>query len=91
MPLKANYADIELDRSKGGGEPPSAGAVSPAEGGAGVVRRRSGHGKYARRRRDEIRNISQIVICSSRAKHTSRMYAFTEQGVAMLSDEVVDS
>jgi hypothetical protein len=35
--------------------------------------------------REEIRNISQIVICSSNAKHASRMYAFTEQGVAMLS------
>jgi hypothetical protein len=35
--------------------------------------------------REEIRNISQIVICSSNAKHAPRMYAFTEQGVAMLS------
>lgn len=35
--------------------------------------------------REEIRNISQFVICSSKAKHASRMYAFTEQGVAMLS------
>lgn len=35
--------------------------------------------------REEIRNISQSVICSSKAKHAPRMYAFTEQGVAMLS------
>lgn len=35
--------------------------------------------------REEIRNISQIVICSSFLKHAPRVYAFTEQGVAMLS------
>ncbi len=35
--------------------------------------------------RDEIRNISQFVICSSGFKHAPRSYAFTEQGVAMLS------
>jgi hypothetical protein len=35
--------------------------------------------------REEIRNISQFVICSSDFKHASRAYAFTEQGVAMLS------
>ena len=35
--------------------------------------------------REEIRNISQFVICSSGFKHASRAYAFTEQGVAMLS------
>ncbi len=34
--------------------------------------------------RDEIRNISQIVICS-KIKHAKNVYAFTEQGVAMLS------
>jgi hypothetical protein len=35
--------------------------------------------------RDEIRNISQSVICSSTMKHAKNAYAFTEQGVAMLS------
>jgi hypothetical protein len=35
--------------------------------------------------RDEIRNISQSVICSSTIKHAKKAYAFTEQGVAMLS------
>jgi hypothetical protein len=35
--------------------------------------------------RDEIRNISQSVICSSTMKHEKNAYAFTEQGVAMLS------
>lgn len=34
--------------------------------------------------RSEIRNISQIVICSD-IKHARNVYAFTEQGVAMLS------
>jgi hypothetical protein len=34
--------------------------------------------------RDEILNLSQIVI-SSRIKHAPNVYAFTEQGVAMLS------
>ena len=34
--------------------------------------------------REEIRNISQIVI-SSRIKHAPNVRAFTEQGVAMLS------
>lgn len=34
--------------------------------------------------RDEIRNISQIVI-SSKIKHSRNVFAFTEQGVAMLS------
>ena len=35
--------------------------------------------------RDEIRNISQSVICSSTMKHAKNVYAFTEQGVPMLS------
>ncbi len=35
--------------------------------------------------REEIRNISQIVICSDAIKHARNVYAFTEQGVAMLS------
>jgi hypothetical protein len=35
--------------------------------------------------REEIRNISQSVICSSAMKHAKNVYAFTEQGVAMLS------
>ena len=35
--------------------------------------------------RKEIRNISQFVICSSTIKHARQAYAFTEQGVAMLS------
>ena len=35
--------------------------------------------------RDEIRNISQSVICSSTMKHAKKVYVFTEQGVAMLS------
>jgi len=35
--------------------------------------------------RDEIWNISQSVICSSTMKHAKNAYAFTEQGVAMLS------
>lgn len=34
--------------------------------------------------REEIRNISQIVICST-LKHARNVFAFTEQGVAMLS------
>ena len=34
--------------------------------------------------RDEIRNISQSVICS-KIKHAKNVYAFTEQGVAMLA------
>lgn len=34
--------------------------------------------------RDEIMNLSQIVI-SSKIKHTPNVFAFTEQGVAMLS------
>jgi len=35
--------------------------------------------------RDEIRNISQSVICSATLKHAPKVFAFTEQGVAMLS------
>ena len=35
--------------------------------------------------REEIRNISQFVICSSTMKHAKSAYAFTEQGIAMLS------
>ncbi len=35
--------------------------------------------------REEIRNISQNVICSNSMKHARNVYAFTEQGVAMLS------
>jgi hypothetical protein len=34
--------------------------------------------------REEIRNLSQIVISSS-IKHSPNVFAFTEQGVAMLS------
>ncbi len=34
--------------------------------------------------REEIRNISQIVICSD-IKHAPNVFAFTEQGIAMLS------
>ena len=34
--------------------------------------------------RDEIMNLSQIVI-SSKIKHAPNVFAFTEQGVAMLS------
>ena len=34
--------------------------------------------------REEIRNISQIVICSG-IKHARNVHVFTEQGVAMLS------
>ena len=34
--------------------------------------------------REEIRNISQIVI-SSKIKHSKNVFAFTEQGVGMLS------
>ena len=34
--------------------------------------------------REEIRNISQIVICSE-IKHARNVNVFTEQGVAMLS------
>lgn len=34
--------------------------------------------------RKEIRNISQIVICSE-IKHARNVHVFTEQGVAMLS------
>ena len=33
--------------------------------------------------RDEIRNISQFVICS-KIKHAKNVYAFTGQGAAML-------
>ena len=33
--------------------------------------------------RDEIRNISQSVICSSTMKHAKNGYAFTEQGAIM--------
>jgi hypothetical protein len=32
--------------------------------------------------REEIRNISQSVICSSAMKHAKNVHAFTEQGVA---------
>ena len=39
--------------------------------------------------RPEVRNISQIVICST-LKHARNVFAFTEQGVAMLSS-VLDS
>lgn len=35
--------------------------------------------------REEIRNISQSVTCSATLKHAPRVFAFTEQGVAMLS------
>ena len=35
--------------------------------------------------REEIRNISQSVIGSATIKHAPKVYAFTEQGVAMLS------
>jgi hypothetical protein len=35
--------------------------------------------------RKEIRDISQSVICLSAMKHARNAYAFTEQGVAMLS------
>ena len=35
--------------------------------------------------REEIRNISQSVICSDTLKHAPKVFAFTEQGVAMLS------
>lgn len=35
--------------------------------------------------RDEIRNISQFVISSPAIKHAPKVYAFTEQGIAMLS------
>jgi hypothetical protein len=35
--------------------------------------------------RDEIRNISQSVICSSSMKHAKNAYAFAEQGVAMFT------
>jgi len=34
--------------------------------------------------REDIRNISQIVTCST-IKHAKNVYAFTEHGVAMLS------
>jgi hypothetical protein len=34
--------------------------------------------------RDEIRDISQFVICS-KIKHAKNVYGFTEQGVAMLA------
>jgi hypothetical protein len=34
--------------------------------------------------RPEVRNISQIVTCST-LKHARHVFAFTEQGVAMLS------
>ena len=34
--------------------------------------------------REEVRNISQIVTCST-LKHARNVFAFTEQGVAMLS------
>ena len=32
-----------------------------------------------------IRNISQPVICSATLKHAPKVFAFTEEGVAMLS------
>ena len=35
--------------------------------------------------REEILNISQSVICSATLKHAPKVFAFTEQGVAMLS------
>lgn len=35
--------------------------------------------------RQEIRDISQSVICSGTLKHAPKVFAFTEQGVAMLS------
>jgi hypothetical protein len=35
--------------------------------------------------REEIRNISQSVISSATLKHAPKVFAFTEQGVAMLS------
>ncbi|MFH0939205.1 MAG: ORF6N domain-containing protein [Planctomycetota bacterium] len=35
--------------------------------------------------REEIRNISQSVICSATLKHAKSVYVFTEQGIAMLS------
>jgi ABC-type siderophore export system fused ATPase/permease subunit len=35
--------------------------------------------------RDEIRNISQFVTSSSELKFSKSVYAFTEQGIAMLS------
>ena len=35
--------------------------------------------------REEIRNISQVVISSRSLKFSKSVYAFTEQGVAMLS------
>lgn len=35
--------------------------------------------------RNEIRNISQSVISSATLKHAPKVFAFTEQGVAMLS------
>lgn len=35
--------------------------------------------------REEIRNISQSVIGSATLKHAPKVFAFTEQGVAMLS------
>ncbi len=35
--------------------------------------------------REEIRNISQTVICSKSIKHAKSVHVFTEQGVAMLS------
>ena len=35
--------------------------------------------------RDEIRNISQSVISSATLKHAPKVFAFTEQDVAMLS------
>lgn len=35
--------------------------------------------------RKEIRNLSQFVISSPAMKHAPKVYAFTEQGIAMLS------
>jgi hypothetical protein len=35
--------------------------------------------------REEIRNLSQFVISSPAMKHAPKVYAFTEQGIAMLS------
>lgn len=40
--------------------------------------------------REEIRNLSQIVI-SSGIKHAPNVFAFTEQGVAMLSGARIEN
>jgi hypothetical protein len=37
--------------------------------------------------REEIRNISQSVTCSSTMKHAKSVYAFTEQGVAYVAQQ----